>query len=279
MEEERVSDPPRLTLGKILSGNRDPVLCEAAGGQRGGARILPENEALVERALALGEETWTGLQTAFTQIRDPAQITEIKYEILVRLSKEDLETRKAQDGTYVLVKYIDTLGIREMINYKGEQGVTALMQAAVNGRWRSIKALLAAGADANIQNDNGETALMWAAAYGELSAVRELKRGARTPPLNYNLVDNLGWNALMVAAWCGHAGIVTQLAEYTDANHVALDGRNAAKLAIDPLSPCRIRGVSNQVIEALGMKNHPQQGGRRRTFRRSKTNSKKRGTR
>jgi hypothetical protein len=84
---------------------------------------------------------------------------------------------------------------------------------------------------------------------------------------------------MMVAAWCGHELIVQQLADYTDVNHVSADGRNAAKLTSDPVSPARIRGASNKVLAMLGKWRHPQQGGRNRTPRRSKTNSKKRGTR
>jgi ankyrin repeat protein len=220
---------------------------------------------------------------------DPARVLEIKNEILRRLVNEDIDARTGPDGQSVLAKYIQALDITpEIINFRAEGGTTALMYAAVNGRWKSIQILASPTlrTDPNIQNNAGETALMWAAAYNEISAVRELKkfRNDQNDPrrpiaLNYNVVDNLGWNAMMVAAWCGHELIVQQLADYTDVNHVSADGRNAAKLTSDPVSPARIRGASNKVLAMLGKWRHPQQGGRNRTPRRSKTNSKKRGTR
>jgi hypothetical protein len=260
------------------------------GGQRGGG-VRQEDEALVERSVTEGESAWDGLRTALNRMAptDPARVLEIKNEILRRLVNEDIDTRTGPDGQSVLAKYIQALDITpEIINFRAEGGTTALMYAAVNGRWKSIQILASPTlrTDPNIQNNAGETALMWAAAYNEISAVRELKkfRNDQNDPrrpiaLNYNVVDNLGWNAMMVAAWCGHELIVQQLADYTDVNHVSADGRNAAKLTSDPVSPARIRGASNKVLAMLGKWRHPQQGGRNRTPRRSKTNSKKRGTR
>jgi hypothetical protein len=300
--------PVRRTIGNALGmpGYPDtPIECKITsrapaapaalpvgvfGGQRGGG-VRQEDEPLVERSVTEGETAWDGLRTALNRMAptDPARVLEIKNEILRRLVNEDIDARTGPDGQSVLAKYIQALDITpEIINFRAEGGTTVLMHAAVNGRWKSIQILASPQlrTDPNIQNNAGETALMWAAAYNEMSAIRELKkfRNDQNDPrrpiaLNYNVVDNLGWNALMVAAWCGHEIIVQQLAEYTDINHVASDGRNAAKLAMDPVSPARIRGVSNKVIEMLGRRGHPQRGGRNRTPRRSKTNSKKRGTR
>lgn len=277
--------PSRMTIGNVLSPekfplNQNPETIEGGGRQVGG-RVLQEDEPLVDRAVSEGEPAFEGIRTALNRIAPTnlARVLQVKNEILRRLVNEDIDARVGANNQSLLANYIRELQITpEIINFRGEGGTTALMHAAVNGRWKSIQLLATPelGTDPNIQNEGGETALMWAAAYNEISAVRELKK---YPNLNYNLTDNLGWNALMVAAWCGHDIIVQQLAQYTDTNHVAADGRNAAKLAIDQNSPARIRGVSNKVLAMLGQKGHPQRGGRDRTPRRKKTNSKKRGTR
>lgn len=299
-----IESPPRRTLGNMLDPIRFPeesVRCPAVdgappaptGGQRGGA-VRPEDEALVQRAITEGEPAWDGVRTALNQFApsDPARVLEAKNEILRRLVLKEAgltDTPARQAVADLLDRYIRALEITpEILNFRAEGGTTVLMQAAVNGSWKCIQVLSRPElrVDPNIQNTGGETALMWATAYNEISAVRELKkfRNDQNDPrrpinLNYDVVDNLGWNAMMVAAWCGHDAIVQQLADYTDVNRVDITGRNAAKLALDSNSPARIRGVTNKIIDMLGKWRHPQKGGRNRTPRRSKTNSKKRGTR
>ncbi len=298
--------PARRTIGNMLDPERFPepvVQCAEipippppavpVGGQRGGG-VRQEDEALVQRAITEGEPAWDGIRTALNQFApsDPARVLEAKNEILRRIVLKEAgltDTPARQAISDLLDRYIRALEITpEILNYRDQNGTTVLMQAAVNGSWKCIQVLLRPDlrVDPNIQNTGGETALMWAAAYNEISVVRELKkfRNDQNDPrrpinLDYNIVDNLGWNAMMVAAWCGHDAIVQQLADYTDVNRVDITGRNAAKLTLDQNSPARIRGVTNKIIDMLGRWRHPQKGGRNRTPRRSKTNSKKRGTR
>ena len=290
----------RTTLGNILEPERyRPKMVPLATAPTGtskqtGGGVRQEDEALVERAITEGEPAWDGVRTALNQIApsDPARVLEAKNEILRRLVLKEAGLADAparQAVADLLDRYIRALEITpEILNFRAEGGTTVLMQAAVNGSWKCIQVLARPDlrVDPNLQNAGGETALMWAAAYNEISSIRELKkfRNDQNDPrrpinLNYDVVDSLGWNALMVAAWCGHDAIVQQLADYTDVNHVDMAGRNAAKLALDPNSPARIRGVTNKVVDMLGKWRHPQKGGRKRTPRRSKTNSKKRGTR
>jgi hypothetical protein len=284
-----MKDPPKRTIGNVLEPSmfaQSDISCaplppRGGGEPQKGGRIQQQDEPLVERAVREGESAFEGVRTALNRMApaNATRVLEIKNEILRRLVNEDIDARMGANNQSLLANYIQTFQITSsIINSRGEGGTTVLMHAAVTGRWKSVQLLASPelGADPNIQNDAGETALMWAAAYNELSAVRELKKD---PNLNYNLVDNLGWSALMVAAWCGHDVVVQQLAQYTDTNHVTADGRNAAKLVMDENSPARIRGVSNKVLAMLGRRGHPQKGGRNRTPRRSKTKSKKRGTR
>ena len=250
----------------------------------GGGRLeVPEDEDAVVQAVAPGEETWVGLRERLGQLRgDDARVARMKGEVLARLAKQ--EPRASQTGTTVLAKYIQTFGLTPAdINFKGENGVTALMQAAVNDREMHVRDLLIKGADPNIQNDMGETALMWAAAYGATSPIRvfrEQRDVVQPIPVNFDLTDNLGWNALMVAAWCGNYLAVNQLVRRTNTGHRDSSGRTAIELANDPASPANLRttpqeNVIGNVLRFLGV---PQRAGRRRTYR-SKTKDKKRGTR
>jgi len=72
---------------------------------------------------------------------------------------------------------------------------TALGIAVAAGRPRSIEALLAMGADANLANQMGTTPLMFAVLTGDESAVRELLHAGAT----VETVDAAGRSALSLA--------------------------------------------------------------------------------
>jgi hypothetical protein len=253
------------------------------GAMRGGGRLeVSEDESVVVEAVAPAEETWTGLREHLGRI--PAErAAQVKGEVLARLAAQ--EPRASQTGTTVLAKYIQTFSLTSAdVNFKGEHGVTALMQASVNDREAHVRDLLIAGADPNVQNDMGETALMWAAAYGAMSPVRvfrEQRDVVQPIAVNFDLTDNLGWNALMVAAWCGNYAAVNQLTRRTSRTHRDLAGRSVVEIARDPASPATLRvtpqdNVLEKVLLYLSSGQHT--GGRKRTYR-SKTKDKKRGTR
>jgi ankyrin repeat protein len=161
-------------------------------------------------------------------------------------------------------------------------GETPLMAAAVNGDVDQVRALLAAGGDPNAQNERGETALMWAVAYSEEEATRLLLAESTIDP---NIVDDLGWNALMVAAWVGNIGAIRLLAPKTKMSHKTIAGATVADIANAEGSPADRLKAANAVRKELG----PNKSGgllgrlwktlRRKKGGRSKTKSKNRGTR
>jgi hypothetical protein len=280
-EWDRLLPKKRLTIGNVLEPVTYPRLdpLTPTGGQRGGRVGTPE-DALVKESIAAKDLTWGKLRAAEATLT-PDRLKQVQAEIIRGISAIPVPPLTPQNPTTTLEKFFDAFPniAPEVVNMPGDKGLTALMIAAVNGQWTNIQELLTRGANPNLQNELGETALMWAAAYNEISAVRELKKAQ----LDYNVVDNLGWNALMVAAWCGHDQIVMQLGRRTDTAHRTAAGQNAAQLARDPRSPAQLRNNVEKTLDKVianlqGYGEHPQQGGRRRTYR-SKTNSKKRGTR
>jgi len=76
-----------------------------------------------------------------------------------------------------------------------QAGQTALMLAVSHGRIDMVKALLACGADVNIQDDEGSTALMCASEHGHVEIVKLL---LAQPGCNGTLEDNVS----CLSRWC-----------------------------------------------------------------------------
>ena len=68
---------------------------------------------------------------------------------------------------------------------QAQNGTTALHNAAANGHLEVVTALLAAGADTDIQNSNGNTALHLAASKGE-------RRTSQVPSTLHRLMVGIG---------------------------------------------------------------------------------------
>lgn len=80
-----------------------------------------------------------------------------------------------------------------------QAGQTALMLAVSHGRIDMVKALLACGADVNIQDDEGSTALMCASEHGHVEIVKLL---LAQPGCNSTLEDNVSClSVLLKSAW------------------------------------------------------------------------------
>ena len=94
------------------------------------------------------------------------------------------------------------------MNARASNGDTALMSATrFNDKTDSVKELLAAGADINAKNRDGITALMNAAREGKTDIVNELlAAGAKV-----NEKDNNGKSALTFATQHDHSDIVKLL--------------------------------------------------------------------
>jgi hypothetical protein len=275
----------RRTIRELLYPRREALV--GAGRQVGGRVIDAADTPIVERALGPDEETWADLRQHLERIAaDTNRVTQIKNEVLFRMAKgEERGDRTIRPFVSQLEKFITAF--RPDVNARGENGVTPLMQAAVNNRGFHVHALLKAGANPNLQNSMGETALMWAAAYGAETPIRHFREQTNVPnptPVDFDAVDNLGWNALMIAAWCGNYASVDRLYSKTN-NKTRRDtwGRDATALARDPASPARLRttpddNVVETVASILAGRSRTATRGGRRTYR-SKTKDKKRGTR
>lgn len=75
-----------------------------------------------------------------------------------------------------------------MLNFRLQHGQTALMLGASHGRLDTVKLLIEAGADVNIQDEDGSTALMCAAEHGHGDIVKYLLAQADCDP---NITDNV----------------------------------------------------------------------------------------
>ncbi|NXR85982.1 KANK3 protein, partial [Hypocryptadius cinnamomeus] len=95
------------------------------------------------------------------------------------------------------------------VNAKASQaGQTALMLAVSHGRQEMVEALLACGADVNLQDEEGSTALMCACEHGRLETVKLL---LAQPTCNISIVDSDGNDAVAIALEAGHSDIAELL--------------------------------------------------------------------
>uniref|UniRef100_A0A8C4SEX7 KN motif and ankyrin repeat domains 1 n=1 Tax=Erpetoichthys calabaricus TaxID=27687 RepID=A0A8C4SEX7_ERPCA len=95
------------------------------------------------------------------------------------------------------------------VNAKASQaGQTGLMLAVSHGRMDMVKALLACGADVNIQDDEGSTALMCASEHGHVEIVKLLLAQSGC---DATLTDGDESTALSIALEAGHKDIAVLL--------------------------------------------------------------------
>lgn len=87
------------------------------------------------------------------------------------------------------------------------------MLAASHGRLETVKLLLDAGAEPNVQDNDGSTAIMCAAEHGYIEIVRAL---LAHPDTEVSLADNDGSTALTIAMEAGHKD--TALLIYASSN-------------------------------------------------------------
>ncbi|XP_029999117.1 KN motif and ankyrin repeat domain-containing protein 1a [Sphaeramia orbicularis] len=95
------------------------------------------------------------------------------------------------------------------VNARASQaGQTGLMLAVSHGRMDMVRALLAHGAEVNIQDDEGSTALMCASEHGHVEIVKLL---LAQPGCDATLSDSDESNALSIALEAGHKDIAVLL--------------------------------------------------------------------
>ncbi|KAK2912007.1 hypothetical protein QQF64_027890 [Cirrhinus molitorella] len=127
---------------------------------------------------------------------------------------------------------VEELFSRGDVNAKASQaGQTALMLAVSHGRIDMVRALLAAGAEVNIQDDEGSTALMCAGEHGHADIVKLLL--AQTG-CDATLTDNDESTALSIALEAGHKDIAMLL--YAHVNYSKSQPRGSPRSKTPPLA-------------------------------------------
>ncbi|KAK2838071.1 hypothetical protein Q5P01_015283 [Channa striata] len=125
------------------------------------------------------------------------------------------------------------------VNARASQaGQTGLMLAVSHGRMDMVRALLAHGADVNIQDDEGSTALMCASEHGHVEIVKLL---LGQPGCDSTLSDGDGSSALSIALEAGHKDIAVLLYAHVNFSKAPSPGTPRLGRKTSP-SPTR-RGV------------------------------------
>ena len=112
-------------------------------------------------------------------------------------------------GDEVLEKMMERALKKINVDYRFENGLTALMVAGKGGHLDMVRLLLQRGADSNTKTGSGKSRLQTAAFNCHLSMARLLLGNGADP----NAKDNEGWTALMIAAQKGCQDIVRLLLE------------------------------------------------------------------
>ncbi|KAM6310625.1 KN motif and ankyrin repeat domain-containing protein 3 [Podargus strigoides] len=121
------------------------------------------------------------------------------------------------------------------VNAKASQaGQTALMLAVSHGRQEMVEALLACGADVNLQDEEGSTALMCACEHGRVETVKLL---LAQPTCNISIVDSDGNNAVAIALEAGHSNIAMLLYAHLNSTKAQLPQGTSPTATKSPGSP------------------------------------------
>ena len=115
----------------------------------------------------------------------------------------------SEDDVWHDMKIAEYFAARGKLTYLDAQygAWTALMKASSQGHLDILKALIAAGADKDKDNDYGETPLTRAAMHGHVECMKALL-AVKT---DVNKADNDGWTPLICASFIGHVEIVKLL--------------------------------------------------------------------
>ena len=110
-------------------------------------------------------------------VDDTAQEDAIVYAAFAAIAPEDAIVTAAFDGNLAAVEALIKAGAD--VNFKVNEGGTALMMASQRGHTEVVRALLKGGADVDATDDSGVTALMLASEKGDVDVVRLLQEGAK----------------------------------------------------------------------------------------------------
>ncbi|KAI2664462.1 KN motif and ankyrin repeat domain-containing protein 1 [Labeo rohita] len=148
------------------------------------------------------------------------------------------------------MRVVEELFSKGDVNAKASQaGQTGLMLAVSHGRMDMVKALLACGANVNIQDDEGSTALMCASEHGHVEIVKLL---LAQPGCDATLSDNDESNALSIALEAGHKDIAVLLYAHMNFSKAQSPGTPRLGRKTSP-SPTRKGHVNNTMTPSIGI--------------------------
>ena len=148
----------------------------------------------------------TALQAAIASGRTRIAHHLLKSGITPTWQDADLAARCGR--TRLLKTFLRTgIEINRLQGFGGTAAVTLVMSAAFEGEADTVQALVDAGANVSLSNENGWTALLSASACGHVEAVKALLRAGA----DANAADKSGDTPLKVAAKEGHVEVIALL--------------------------------------------------------------------
>ena len=164
---------------------------------------------------------------------DDGKITSKNINVKDKDGRTALMLAAAKENKRILEKIISVMSIdpsklSKLIDEVDKYGKTALFYAA-NPEF--VKLLIEKGAKVNAKDNNGQTALMWAAENGRTEIVNVLIKKGGVDMVD--VPDKLGITAIMYAAEKGHTETVNVLVRIgsADVNNVSKYGKTALILA------------------------------------------------
>jgi ankyrin repeat protein len=162
---------------------------------------------------------------------------QIVKELLEKGADINIQNTKGETALMLALhkkKHIEV--IRELLNQSNvnlslqdSNGSTALILAALYGKFEIVSELLGNNADVNARDNEGNTALMVAAQLGHAAVVNLLCNYKA----NFEVKNNEGRTALIDAAQLGHAKVVELLCHFgADTNAIDKIGRTALMQAV-----------------------------------------------
>lgn len=153
-----------------------PIMYAALSGRPEAVSLLIENHARVDAVAANG---WTALMIA--SVKGHAEVARLLLEHGADPNRADVYSwtplmRAVRESRLETVRLLVD-NTRTDVNRRGENGVTALHLAVVEGDRDTVKLLLAGGADPRIEDNSGRTALDFARQNNNISLLRIMNAG------------------------------------------------------------------------------------------------------
>lgn len=135
-----------------------PIMYAALSGNPETVALLIENDARVD---AVAKNGWTALMIA--SVKGFPEVARLLLEHGAQANRGDVYSwtplmRAVYERRLRIVRLL-VENTRTQVNQRGENGITALHLAVVNGDADAVKLLLAGGADPGVEDNSGRTAV------------------------------------------------------------------------------------------------------------------------